>query len=244
MSSSKSASASGTGADATPPKILVIGFGALGGLYSWILSKGGAQIYAVARSNAQSLRTDGIRIESEAYGTEVFKPYKVFSSPEEIASCEPYDYILCTMKIVPEEERTGDLLKRMLKGNGAHSSLPRIKKPAIIFVENGIGIEDEPYETLCKGDDAIASTIISCCAWLGANLVDGGKVVKHGAFERLEMGLFPPLKAQDDAVEAKWQMEKLKVFSEMYNKGGGNAMLIEGDIQPKRWIKSESFHLN
>ena len=236
MASSKPGS--GTG-DASPPKILVIGFGALGGLYSWILSKGGAQIYAVARSNAQSLRTSGIRIQSEAYGTEDFKPYKVFSSPEEIVECEPYDYVLCTMKIVPEEEKTGDLLKKMLKGNGAHSTLPRIKKPAIVFVENGIGIEDEPFETLCKGDDAIASTIISCCAWLGANLTDGGKVVSHGNFERLEMGLYPPPNATDDAQEASWQMEKLKAFSEMYNRGDGKAELIEGDIQPKRWIKGE-----
>jgi 2-dehydropantoate 2-reductase len=237
MSSSKAVSTAGEQEGKSPIKVLVIGFGALGGLYSWILSKGGAQIYAVARSNAQSLRQDGIRIESEAYGIEPsFKPYKVFSSPEEIAECEPYDYVLCTMKIVPEEEPTGQLLHKMLKGKGIHSSLLRSQKPTIVFVENGIGIEEEPYETLCKGEGAIAGTIISCCAWLGANLIQGGKVVSHGNFERLEMGLYPaPNEAEKE--ELAWQKEKLRTFSETYTRGGGKAMLIEEDIQPNRWKK-------
>lgn len=239
MDSSASTSTGSSTSNGQPIKVLVIGFGALGALYSWILAKGGAQIYAVARSNAKSLSTTGIDIRSQCYGNEIgFKPYRVFSSANEIQEFEPYDYVLCTMKIVPEEEKTGQLLLKLLKGNGAHSRSSREKKPTIVFVENGIGIEEEPYETLCKGKDAVAGTIIACNAWLGANLVEGGKAVLHGGFERLEMGLYPaPNPANDDKEELKWRREKLKVFSDTYNRGGGKAISFEGDIQPMRWKK-------
>jgi 2-dehydropantoate 2-reductase len=236
-----SSAANETAMPSSPPKVLVIGFGALGGLYSWILSKGGAQIYALARSNAKSLSTRGIDIRSEKYGNEEgYKPYKVLSSPEEVAQHEPYDYVLCTMKIVPEEKRTGDLLLNLLKGNGVHAKLERKKKPTIVFVENGIGIEEEPLETLCKGENAVASTIISCCAWLGATLQEGGTVVSHGPLEKLQMGLYPsPDPQRDNKEELAWRMEKLKVFGSTYQRGGGGGIVIEGDIQPQRWRKCE-----
>lgn len=226
---------------AASPKVLVIGFGALGALYSWLLSKGGAEIYALARSNAKSLSERGIDIRSQKYGNDSgFKPHKVLSSVEEVAQYEPYDYILCTMKIVPEEQKTGDLLLNLLKGKGVHSQLERKKKPTIVFVENGIGIEEEPLETLCKGKDSVASTIISCCAWLGATLEEGGTVVSHGSLETLQMGLYPaPDPGNDDAEELAWRMEKLNVFGDTFARGGGGTKLIEGDIQPQRWRKRE-----
>ena len=227
-----------------PPKVLVVGFGALGALYAWLLSRGGAEIYALARSNAQSLRSRGIDIESLKYGNEAgFKPHKVLSSPAEVQKHGPYDYVLCTMKIVPEEEKTGELLRKLLGANkadakdlqGGHK-----KKPVIVFVENGIGIEEEPHETLCTGKDAVASTIISCCAWLGATLTEGGTVVKHGALEKLQMGLYPaPDEAKDSAEELEWRREKLNTFADTFSKGGGGTELIPGDIQPLRWRKRE-----
>jgi 2-dehydropantoate 2-reductase len=222
------------------PKILIVGFGALGALYAWILSKGGAQIYALARSNAKTLLTRGIDIQSEIYGKDNYKPYKVLSSSDEAALYEPYDYVLCTMKIVPEEEKTGSLLLKLLRGNGIHSALPRQKRPTIVFVENGIGIEEEPLETLVRGQDAVASTIISCCAWLGATLTNGGTVVEHGSMEQLIMGLYPaPDPAVEGVDELRWRKEKLQLIHDIYKRGGGGAVLIEGDIQPLRWRKCE-----
>ncbi|UZJ51299.1 hypothetical protein CBS101457_000619 [Exobasidium rhododendri] len=239
------AAASSSSPSPQPPKILVIGFGALGALYSWLLTRGGAQIYALARSNAKSLSEGGIDIESQRYGDEKgFKPFKVLASAEEVRQHGPYDYVLCTMKIVPEEQSTGEFLLNILrgkqKGSNTYSNVPKSQRPTIVFVENGIGIEEEPYQTLCNGeeDDAVAGTIISCCAWLGATLERGGTLVSHGTMETLQMGLYPaPDSHNADPAEIAWRRQNLKVFSDTYARGGGGAEPFEGDIQPQRWRK-------
>lgn len=218
------------------PRVLVLGFGALGALYGFLLARGGAQVYAVARSNAESLRRDGINIRSGKHGAhDGFKPAGVLASPEEVRAAAPFDYVLCTVKICPEQRQVGEWIRTFLpSGKGKDRS----SLPTVVFVENGIGIEEEPYEALCQGDDPVAGTIISCCAWLGATLVNGGKTVEHGPLERLEMGLYPHLEKDELAkAPAAWRNEKLRLFAETYKNGGGGAEMMEGDIQPKRWIK-------
>lgn len=221
------------------PRILVLGFGALGALYSFILSKGGARVYAVARSNAEVVKRDGIEIKSQKFGHHsAFRPLDVFSSAEEARTkVENYDYVLCTVKICPEQRATGRWIKEFLP-SGKDKLRPEL--PTVVFVENGIGIEEEPYETLCQGDEPVASTIITCCAWLGANLVNQGKTVDHGPLERLDMGLYPfRERGEDDESPQSWRVTKLHAFAECFKAGGGGSVVIVGDIQVKRWIKCE-----
>ena len=219
------------------PRVLVLGFGALGALYSFLLSRGGARVYAVARSNAETVKKDGININSQKLGKHsAYRPLDVFSSAEEARTkVDNYDYVVCTVKICPEQRATGKWIKDFLP-SGKGKMRPEL--PTVVFVENGIGIEEEPYETLCQGDEPVASTIISCCAWLGATLVDQGKTVEHGALERLEMGLYPFREAGEDLESAQsWRVTKLHAFAETFKAGGGGSVVIVGDIQVKRWVK-------
>lgn len=258
------AAASALMADATTasgPKVLVLGFGALGALYGFLLARGGARVYAVARSNAATLREHGINIQSQLYGHHAaFKPTGVLTSAEEARAEEPFDYVLCTVKIVPEHRPVGVWIRDFLvplssssslasashsggKGDGKKAVKTREDLPTIVFVENGIGIEEEPYETLCNGKDPVASAIISCCAWLGATLIDGGRTVSHGGLEKLEMGLYPaPIEPQEGTGDHgqdqdAWRRARLHAFHRTYTAGEGGGVLIEGDIQPKRWTK-------
>jgi len=48
------------------------------------------------------------------------------------------------------------------------------------LIQNGVGIEDSVYQTLVV-KEKLASSIISCVAWIGTNLIEGGTVVEHGA---------------------------------------------------------------
>lgn len=122
--------------DDSGPRVLVLGFGALGALYGFLLARGGAKVFAVARSNAHSLRERGIDICSEKYGEHYgFKPTGVFSSPEQVreeAIQRPFDYILCTVKICPEQRLTGQWIREYLpSGKGRQ----REKLPTVVFVE-------------------------------------------------------------------------------------------------------------
>jgi hypothetical protein len=89
-------------------------------------------------------------------------------------ACRPD--ILTTFKLVPELRTISSLIKPVVKPGSA---------PALVLVQNGIHIEREPHASLCEGDEPVCSALISCCAWLGATLVDGGRAVDHGGLERL-----------------------------------------------------------
>lgn len=81
----------------SPPKILTIGFGALGCLYSFILSQAGAEITAVARSNYQVVKDKGIWIDSVKLGSHKgWKPHRVVQSAQE-ALDQTYDCELMMM---------------------------------------------------------------------------------------------------------------------------------------------------
>jgi 2-dehydropantoate 2-reductase len=134
------------------------------------------------------------------------------------------------------------------------------KLPTIVLIQNGVGIEDEPYEKLVL-EEKLAGAIISCCAWVGCNLVDGGKKIEHGSLERLEMGLFPTLPSSKSSKSGKdspshpsstdqnasapyspsaEEQQRLQgifdSFVALYKAGGGGAAPVP-DIQPARWRK-------
>jgi 2-dehydropantoate 2-reductase len=55
------------------PRILTVGTGAIGAIYSWRLSKT-CDITAVCRSNYEAVKSNGFNIESAKFGNEIFKP--------------------------------------------------------------------------------------------------------------------------------------------------------------------------
>ncbi|CDW97202.1 hypothetical protein, partial [Sporisorium scitamineum] len=170
----------------TPPEILCIGFGALGTIYSYILSQGGASITAVARSNYDTLTTTGIDIDSVKYGSiKGWKPDRcVRESQPETACDRRYDYVVCTFKNVPDHKSASEIIRPFLQPAGVPGKLP-----TIVLLQNGVGIEEEVSRKLVE--EKVAKGVISAVAWIGANLVDGGKKVMHGGLERLEMGVYP-----------------------------------------------------
>lgn len=73
------------------PRVLILGFGALGVLYGWLLSRGGAHVTAFARSNAQVVREEGVNLRSQKYGNhDAWRPDAVVSTNEE-ARKQEYD---------------------------------------------------------------------------------------------------------------------------------------------------------
>ncbi|CEH19536.1 panE, apbA [Ceraceosorus bombacis] len=210
------------------PRILIIGFGALGILYGWTLAQGGAEVVAYARSNAELIRKDGVDLKSLKYGEHLgWKPAAVASSESEAQQHGPYDYVLCTFKVVPELQSISSLVAPLISPSPS-------RKPLLVLVQNGIAIEHEPYEKLCLGHDAPLSGLISCCAWLGATLREG-RVCEHGGLETLNIGLYPT----PEAKELQQGSERVKAwegFIEVYSAGGGGAIRSE-DVQIARWRK-------
>lgn len=206
------------------PEVLCIGFGALGTIYSYLLAQGGASITAVARSNYTTLTTTGIHIDSLKYGSVAgWKPTRcVGGSDPEAARDRVYDYVVCTFKNVPDHQSASSVIRPFLrKGEG--------RGPTIVLLQNGVGIEDEVQRSLVE-EEGLARGVISAVAWIGANLVDGGTRVTHGALERLEFGSYSPSgQTEEDKVA-------LDQFAKIYLAGGGGGKAVD-DIEAIRWQK-------
>lgn len=86
--------------------------------------------------------------------------------------------VLYTAKLTPDVSPTEDIIRPYLSTSTPQD--PTSKKPVIVLIQNGVGIEDSVYEALVV-KDKLASGVISCVAWIGTNLIQGGTVVEHGA---------------------------------------------------------------
>lgn len=223
------------------PEVLCMGFGALGTIYSYLLSRGGARITAVVRSNYSTLTTTGIHISSAKYGEiEGWKPDRVIRESEpDTAQDRVYDYVVCTFKNVPDYKSASSIIRPFLRsGRGEEGE----KLPTVVLLQNGVGIEEEVQKNLVEGGEGerVAGAVISAVAWIGANLVDGGKRVTHGGLERLEMGVYPSLTAAFNSVGRKqltrYQQETLDHFTSIYTQGSGGGGAVE-DIEAVRWKK-------
>lgn len=209
-------------------RVLVIGLGALGSLYSFLLTRANPRVHVtcVARSNFQPI-TDagGLTVKSSKFGTHPsWNPDLLLQEGENgasIARQNHYDFVLVTSKAILEN-KTSDSVRPYLR-----TPSPGEKGPTIVLIQNGIGIEDEVAASLVPSH---ASGVFSAIAWIGANLRENGTVVEHGELERLEVGTFPSREPGSAPTP------ELQQFCDILNSGGGTTTPF-ADIQPLRWSK-------
>ncbi|KAI5477060.1 protein of ketopantoate reductase family [Pseudohyphozyma bogoriensis] len=232
-----------------PIDILVIGFGALGTIYSYILSQNeNVRITAIARSSYDSMMEHGTTIDSEKFGLiKGWKPYRLVRDSAE-ANDRPYKYIICTFKCVPDLLPTASVLAPFLEGTFGPS--PNSIGPTVVLIQNGIGIEHPVQASYPE------TPIISCVAWIGANLIssEGVPVVTHGILEKLVIGLYlgeggdgphqtggfaDPAGYNNVGGEIRKEdgLKRTALFAQLLSNGGGEVEVAE-DIQPKRYQKN------
>jgi 2-dehydropantoate 2-reductase len=132
-------------------RALIFGAGGVGCIYGYFLSKGGAEVTAVCRTNYDAVKSNGISISSKLFGNVSYQPKVVRSVQDALG---PFDYILVCTKAFPG---TAKLIK------------PAVSKgTAIVLAQNGIGIEEE-YAELYPNN-----TIISGVVWLPTTQVEPG----------------------------------------------------------------------
>lgn len=189
--------------------MLLFGTGGVGGIYVYILDKGGAEITAVCRSNFEAVKEHGIFIESKVFGNVRTFPKVVRSVGEAEGH---WDFVVVCSKAFP----------------GAKPSTAEILKPAvststaIVLCQNGIGLEKE-YADMFPGNP-----IISGVVYLPTTQESPG-VISMGNLERLEVGTYP----HDAGQEAT---KAVNEFAKLFRAGGASIEVHE-DIQLRRWSK-------
>lgn len=153
-----------------PPSVLVVGAGAIGAFYGAILHRGGARVSVVCRSDVDTVRETGFRVDSKALGDLSFRPAAVYGSAEECN--DPPDYLVVALKVVDGIDRVSAI--RPAVG----------RNTTIVLIENGIDIEPEIAQAFPD------NKLLSGLAFTAATRVGPGHV-EHKAYGRLVLGDYP-----------------------------------------------------
>ncbi|KAI9647875.1 hypothetical protein NHQ30_004263 [Ciborinia camelliae] len=193
--------------------VLFYGFGAIGSVYAFILSRSSnVRLTVVARSNYEAVKENGLKLISENHGENTFYPANVVKTISEAPG--HYDFIVCSHKAIGQEAV-------------AKSLAPIISEStSIVLIQNGVGNED-PFRALYP-----QSTIISCVAWTGAIQNTPG-VVNHTKSENLQLGLF-----QNPNVSIEMENERIQAFSDLLTAGKTPHEVFSPErLQIARWEK-------
>ncbi|KAL7271348.1 hypothetical protein RUND412_005908 [Rhizina undulata] len=201
----------------TPLKILVLGGGALGALYSYILSSSTISRITptiVCRSNYAQVTAHGYRLTTSRWGNSIYRP-RTISSPSQLGKDEIFDYVLVTTK-VPNDNKALPILEYKAHVNS---------NTVIVLLQNGVGIE-EVYK--CAFPENI---VVSGVVYILASQPSPGEVDQVGQMERLFLGIYSP-----GIFTPELAGEKVQALTSHFQSGGSNTKL-RSDIQRERWRK-------
>ncbi|ORY91873.1 ribosomal protein L35Ae-domain-containing protein [Syncephalastrum racemosum] len=198
--------------DIMSARILTVGTGAVGAIYSWRLAQT-CHVTAVCRSNYDAVSKDGFRMESNKFGKGIFKPHTVVRTVSEAArSGEPFDYIVVTLKALPDIYSVPDIIApAVVEG-----------KTTIVLIQNGIGVEEPVAQRFPN------NPLISVAAYIGTAQNEPGLIQMTANVESLAIGHYAASK-----VDAKVTTDR---FIELLQAGGVNAN-FEDNMADVRWRK-------
>lgn len=216
----------------TPPKeILVVGFGAVGAIYSFVLKKSRkARVTVVARSNYDTLCEYGIEVESERYGfAEGWRPDRICQSVEQAAN-RAYDYVIITTKVIPEQFRTHELLAPLM----TERYVSQFPQPTYVLMQNGMNIELDLYNALKDLHLPRIPHIISACVYVFALLKDR-ILLKHNTVDKILLGIY---RETFDQLENTPEEEViLSGFGDILSAGGTEVHIVP-EIQRVKFEKN------
>ncbi|VEU23758.1 DEKNAAC104987 [Brettanomyces naardenensis] len=195
--------------------VLLIGMGAVGTIAAYALDKRGqSKVTCVVRSVYDILTTRGFDIESVDYGNvKGYRPdYVEKSVKEAMAKHGPFDYVLVTMKNIPDIHPIEPLLAECYSPD-----------TAIVLLQNGIGIERPVFKEFPE------AYVISGVTMIGTTLYHD--TVKQVGPDLVTFGPFLNPRLPEDK-----QVAKCKKFVDMYT-NPHNQVSYDWNVKYTRWKK-------
>jgi len=185
-------------------RVLIIGAGAIGIFYGALLAKAGAEVSVVCRSDYEHAKQHGFVIDSHTLGRWHFTPAQVLKNAADFDG--EADYILLCTKVVPTLDRAALIRPAVTKNT------------AIVFIQNGVEIEQEIQDAF-PDNEVVSGLAFICC-----NRVSPGEIL-HLAYGRLVLGNLPG-----------GISDKTAQLSELFNQAGISCKTTE-NIITGRWQK-------
>ena len=163
-------------------KYAVIGTGALGGFYGGLLARAGSDVHFLTRSDAEHIRSQGLRIESKL-GDFQLPVVNIYSSVHDMPKC---DCILLALKST-QNHILPDVLPALMRDDSV-----------VLVMQNGLHVEQAAWEVVGPG------RVAGGCCFLCSNKVGPGHI-RHLDYGKILMG---PYRGLDDS-EPGPSMERL-----------------------------------
>ncbi|KAF9017352.1 6-phosphogluconate dehydrogenase C-terminal domain-like protein [Hymenopellis radicata] len=216
-----------SGSPSSKENVLVIGLGAVGALYAFLLQRSGvARVTVVARSNHDLVSQHGINIHSRSFGNNPgWKPDRLCRSVAEAADTA-YRYTFLATKCVPEILTTPKLLEPLLTS--------QFEQPTYVLLQNGLGIEKDLYE---HGLNVLKKplNIVNTAIYLFASQ-EGPNTVAVDDAERVEVGIYRH-SDYTTTVNSDSELRILNDVKDLLVKGGSNASVVP-EIQRQKFHKN------
>ncbi|KIK68286.1 hypothetical protein GYMLUDRAFT_35666 [Collybiopsis luxurians FD-317 M1] len=212
-------------------EVLLVGFGAVGAVYSLIVKRSGlARVTAVARSNYDAVNRNGMHFKSAKYGDiPAWRPDRLCKSVEGAAD-RAYDYVILTTKAIPDLVKTPTILKPLLTA----PYVDKFPQPAYVLLQNGLNIEVDLYHAI-KALEQSEPKIIGTSLYIGTNLL-APDVVEHNHFDRPTLGMY----RHNDfttTVNTPEETAILEGIASILAKGGSEVSVVP-EIQRKKFSKN------
>ncbi|KAF6751183.1 6-phosphogluconate dehydrogenase [Ephemerocybe angulata] len=211
--------------------VLLVGFGAVGAIYSLILHRSNrVRVTVVARSNYDIVDREGVHFKSAKYGTiNGWQPDRLCRSVAEAAD-RPYAYVVVATKAIPELIRTPQLLTPLLSGPYAKA----YDQPTYVLLQNGLNVEVDLYHAVAALGKGVPR-IVSVAVWIGTNLA-GPNIVEHGGFDRLTLGIY----RHEHRTAGHNTPEEQAILSDIGGilSAGGSEVTIVPEIQRQKFAKN------
>ncbi|KAI1787023.1 ketopantoate reductase PanE/ApbA-domain-containing protein [Ganoderma leucocontextum] len=212
--------------------VLLIGFGAVGAIYSLILNSGRARVTVIARSNYEAVKANGMNFRSLKYGNhQAWRPYRLFPTISD-ALDRPYSYVVLTTKAIPELQTTPSLLRPLISPPYSDSH----PQPTYVLMQNGLNVEVALYNALKKLKPHEEPRIISTAVWIGTGLLDKN-TVEHNDFDRVSLGVYRPPSPSSAVENTAEEASLLAEFGDLLAHGGSQTTIVH-EIQRVKFSKN------
>ncbi|TBU39322.1 ketopantoate reductase PanE/ApbA C terminal-domain-containing protein [Dichomitus squalens] len=213
--------------------VLLIGYGAVGAVYSFILKNNGrARVTVVARSNYEAVRANGMNLHSRKYGDHPgWRPDRLFPKISD-ALDRPYSYVVLATKAIPEIQTTPALLAPLLSPPYCDIH----PQPTYVLFQNGLNVEVALYDALKKLKPQEEPRIISTAVWIGTGLTEKN-TVEHNEFDRVSLGVYRPPSTSPVAENTPAEADLLAAFSDIIAHGGSETTIVH-EIQRVKFAKN------
>jgi len=184
--------------------VLIIGAGAIGGFYGSLLAKAGAEVSVVCRSDYDQVQQYGFIVNSNIIGNTSFTPAQVLKDAADFKGVA--DYVLLCTKVIPAVDRAA-LIRNAVT-----------TKTTIVFIQNGVEIEQEIFDAF-PDNEVVSGLAFICC-----NRTRPGEI-EHLAYGHLVLGSVSDVTSP-----------KTAALCALINQSGIECEVVE-DIITARWQK-------